>query len=280
MRTQRVNGRRALAKMERRACGLYIALFCSNPSRTRVLRTSDAVEVLVRTPAARPLRAEQRCVGDRASWSSSSGCTSPYARCRGRRASSAPGERPRTESRLRARTRCLAKSSCGGRAALRRMCRARNEDEWTVAPGQRDEVSDDASVDDAGGNDDVPDLASCSSSETEPPTARPTSEPSPEAMTEPTSSTSEPTAEPTFEPTSGAPTAEPAVELGTPRDGVGIAVGALPEGGEQPGVPVVVAFGAGFGAGIRQQLVFRFDIDPRRAMLFHADREAHELADS
>ena len=46
------------------------------------------------------------------------------------------------------------------------MCRARNEDEWTVAPGQRDEVSDDASVDDAGGNDDVPDLASYSSSET------------------------------------------------------------------------------------------------------------------
>ena len=131
----------------------------------------------------------------------------------------------------------------------RRMCRARNEDEWTVAPGQRDEVSDDASVDDAGGNDDVPDLASYSSSETEPPTARPTSEPSPEAMTEPTSSTSEPTAEPTFEPTSGAPTAEPAVELGTPRDGVGLAVGALPEGGGQPGVPVVVAFGAGFGAG-------------------------------
>ena len=160
------------------------------------------------------------------------------------------------------------------------MCRARNEDEWTVAPGQRDEVSDDASVDDAGGNDDVPDLASCSSSETEPPTARPTSEPSPEAMTEPTSSTSEPTAEPTFEPTSGAPTAEPAVELGTPRDGVGLAVGALPEGGVQPGAPVVVAFGAGFGAGIRQQLVFRFDIDPRRAMLFHADREGHELADS
>ena len=68
-------------------------------------------------------------------------------------------------------------------------------------------------------------------------------------MTEPTSSTSEPTAEPTFEPTSGAPTAEPAVELGTPRDGVGLAVGALPEGGGQPGVPVVVAFGAGFGAG-------------------------------
>ena len=162
---------------------------------------------------------------------------------------SAPGERPRTESRLRARTRCLAKSSRGGRAALRRMCRARNEDEWTVAPGQRDEVSDDASVDDAGGNDDVPDLASCSSSETEPPTARPTSEPSPEAMTEPTSSTSEPTAEPTFEPTSGAPTAEPAAELGTPRNGVGLAVGALPEGGGQPGVPVVVAFGAGFGAG-------------------------------
>ena len=255
--------------------------FCSNPSRTRVLRTSDAVGVLVRTPAARPLRSEHRCAGDRASWPSSSGCTSPYTLSRASSELSAPGERSRTKSRLRARTRCLAKSSRGGHAALaRRMCRARDEDEWTVAPGQRDEVSDDASVDDAGGNDDVPDLASCSSSETEPPTARPTSEPSPEAMTEPTSSTSEPTAEPTFEPTSGAPTAEPAVELGTPRDGVGLAVGALPEGGGQPGVPVVVAFGAGFGAGIRQQLVFRFDIDPRRAMLFHADREAHELADS
>ncbi len=140
MRTQRVNGVERWQKWNVVRAGLT-SRFCS---RTRVLRTSDAVEVLVRTPAARPLRAEQRCVGDRASWSSSSGCTSPYARCRGRRASSAPGERPRTKSRLRARTRCLAKSSRGGRAALRRMCCARDEDEWTVAAGQRDEVSNDA----------------------------------------------------------------------------------------------------------------------------------------
>ena len=80
--------RRQNLKKERLECGFYIALFCSNPSRTRVLRTSDAVEVLVRTPAACPLRSEHRCAGDRASWPSSSGCTSPYTRCRGRRASS------------------------------------------------------------------------------------------------------------------------------------------------------------------------------------------------
>ena len=151
-------------------------------SRTRVLRTSDAVEVLVRTPAARPLRSEHRCAGDRASWPSSSGCTSPYTRCRGRRASS-----PRPASDPERNLGCALGRGASPRARVavappwRCMCRARNEDEWTVAPGQRDEVSDDASVDDAGGNDDVPDLASCSSSETEPPTARPTSEPSPEA---------------------------------------------------------------------------------------------------
>ena len=75
--------------------------FCS---RTRVLRTSDAVGVLVRTPAARPSRSAHRCAGDRASWPSSSGCTSPSQLSRASNELPAPGERSRTESRLRART--------------------------------------------------------------------------------------------------------------------------------------------------------------------------------
>ena len=64
MRTQRVNGVERWQKWNVLRAGCT-SRFCSNPSRTRVLRTSDAVGVLVRTPAGRPLRSAQRCFGDR-----------------------------------------------------------------------------------------------------------------------------------------------------------------------------------------------------------------------
>ena len=87
--------------------------FCVNPSRTRVLRTSDAVGVLVRTPAARRSRSAQRCVGDRASWPSSSGCTSPYAAVAASSGYLQRASDPERVSQLRARTKSASPSLAG-----------------------------------------------------------------------------------------------------------------------------------------------------------------------
>ena len=101
MRAQRVNGRRALAKMERRACGSYIALLLAyarppderrrRGARSNASSTSLAIGAALLSVTARvgpvPLVAHHHTQLSRAS-----------------NELSAPGERSRTESRLRART--------------------------------------------------------------------------------------------------------------------------------------------------------------------------------
>ena len=64
-------------------------------------------------PAARPLRPEQRCVGDRASWPSSSGCTAIHALSRASSGYLQRASDPERGSQLRARTKSASPSLAG-----------------------------------------------------------------------------------------------------------------------------------------------------------------------